>query len=290
MISLIYNYSSSVSTEPLYLQKCISEAGGTSHLWADNSISTFDIFDSVKPDVFICHFAGFTSDMLKYLSRNKNISIVLNITGATEQNIQEIEQVFSSNNVTCPFLFTNAHKSIFNIKTKRELIEMLPALDVFLPKLTPPTFNTEKCYIATHKSDLLSRFVKNDDHQSYHLISMGEAEGFDMQLSIKDLVSFFDKYTTCNIVGSVDFVMSQIFYEASFRSKSISLRVSNEDHEKIDNIFKSLFTEEEGVNIGDVVRKQLKTKHNCFNRASQLVRALKDEELAKKIGKMGDSL
>ena len=290
MISLVYNYSSSISTEPLYLQKCITEAGGKSHLWADSSISTFDIFDSIKPDVFICHFSRFTTDMLKYLSNNKNISIVLNITGAADEHIQSIEQAFDSNNISCPFFFTNTHKLITTTNTKRELKYILPGIDVFLPKLTPPMFNADACYIATEKSDSLSKFIQEDNKESYHLISMGNSEDFDIMLNIKDLVSFFDKYKVCNLVGSIDFVMSQLFYEASFRSKGISLRVSNEDHDKIDKVFKSLFVEEEGKNIGDVVRQQLKHNHNCFNRTSQLARALKDEELASKIDKVGNSL
>jgi len=290
MISLVYNYSSSISTEPLYLQKCITEAGGKSHLWADSSISTFDIFDSINPDVFICHFSRFTTDMLKYLSNNKNTSIVLNITGAADEHIQAIDQAFDSNNITCPFFFTNAHKLIKTVNTKRELKYILPGIDVFLPKLTPPLFNTDTCYIATEKSDLLSKFIEDDNQESYHLISVHNGEGFDIQLTIKDLVSFFDKYKVCNLVGGIDFVMSQMFYEASFRSKGISLRVSNEDHDNIDNLFKSLFVEEEGKNIGDVVRQQLKRDHTCFNRTSQLIRALRDEELASKIDKIGNSL
>ena len=148
MISLVYNYSSNVSTEPLYLQKCITEAGGTSHLWADHSISTFDIFDSIKPDVFICHFSRFTTDMLKYLSNNKNISIVLNITGAADEHIQSIEQAFDVNNISCPFFFTNTHKLIKTVNTKREIKCILPSIDVFLPKLTPPLFNADACYIC----------------------------------------------------------------------------------------------------------------------------------------------
>jgi len=290
MITLFYNYSASISTEPLYLHKCISEAGGTSHMWADPAISAFDIFDSIKPDVFVCHFSRLTTDMFKYLSNNKNISIVLNITGATDQHIQSIEQAFDANNISCPFFFTNAHELIGTVNTKKELKYILPGIDVFLPKLTPPAFNADACYIAAEKSDLLSTFIKDDAKESYHLISLANGEDFDIHLKITDLVSFFDKYKVCNLVGDAHFVMSQLFYEASFRSNGISLRVSDDDHNKIDKMFKSLFFEEEGKNVGDVVRQQLKSKHSCFNRASQLVKALKDEELASKIDKIGNSL
>jgi hypothetical protein len=290
MITLVYNYSSSISTEPLYLQRCITEAGGEAHLWADNSISTFDIFDSIKPDVFICHFSRFTSDMLKYLSNNKNTSIVLNITGATSDQARLIEQSFDSNNISCPFLFTNTHDLINSVDTKRELKYVLPGVDVFLPKKPAPSFDVEACYIAREKSELLSKFIQDDNKESYHLISVHDKEGFDIQLTVKDLISLLDNYRTCNIVGSIDFVMSQLFYEVSLRGKGISLRVSNEDYAKISEMFKSLFVQEEGSNIADVVRKQIKAKHNCFNRASQLVQSLKNKELANKIDKIGNSL
>jgi len=290
MITLVHNYTSNVSTEALYFQKCISEAGGTAHLWADPSVSTFDIFDSVKPDVFISHFSKFTMDMLKYLSNNKNISIILNVAGATNEHIQSIEQAFDSNNVSCPFLFTNTHEVITKVQTKRELKYILPSVDVFLPKLTPPLFHADACYIATEKSDLLSQSVQEDNKESYHLISLANAESFDIRLNITDMVSFFDRYEVCNLVGNIDFVMSQLFYEASLRSKGIALRVNDQDRDKINNLFKLLFIEQEGEDIGNVVRKQIKTKHNCFNRTSELVRYLKNEELSNKINKIGNSL
>ena len=290
MNTLIYNYSSNYSSEALYLQRCIKEAGGTSHLWADKSISTFDIFDSIQPDIFICHFSAFTTDMLKYLSNNKNVSVILNITGATNDHIQSVEHAFDANNIRCPFLFTNTHELIKTVNTKRPLKYILPGVDLFLPQLTPPPFDVDACYIATEKSDLLSKFIKDDNKASYHLISIDDKEGFDVQLNIKDLISFFDKYKICNIVGSIDFVMSQVFYEASLRSKGISLRVNDEDHSKITKMFESLFVQEEGKDIGSVVRQQLKYKHSCFNRTSQLVRELKDNALATKIENMSDSL
>ena len=167
---------------------------------------------------------------------------------------------------------------------------ILPGVDLFLPQLTPPPFDVDACYIATEKSDLLSKFIKDDNKASYHLISVDDKEGFDVQLNIKDLISFFDKYKICNIVGNIDFVMSQVFYEASLRSKGISLRVNDQDHSKITKMFESLFAQEEGKDIGSVVRQQLKYKHSCFNRTSQLVRELKDNALATKIENMSDSL
>ena len=91
MKMLIQNYSSGLSTEAMYFNQCLREGGLESHMWADGQISAFDIFDAVKPDIFISHYKFITTDIIKYLKQAKNIPMVLNVTGTNEQEIQQIE-------------------------------------------------------------------------------------------------------------------------------------------------------------------------------------------------------
>ena len=75
MKTLIQNYTSALSTEPMYINKCLNECGGQSVLWSDPSVSAFDAFDHSSPDLFITHYKFLTNDVVKYLSQNKKIQI-----------------------------------------------------------------------------------------------------------------------------------------------------------------------------------------------------------------------
>ena len=93
MKTLIQNYTSSISTEPMYIERCLLECGQEAQLWANPGLSAFDAFDSSNPDLFITHYSFLTQDIVKYLSSKRNISMALNITGAGKQEIEKIEQI-----------------------------------------------------------------------------------------------------------------------------------------------------------------------------------------------------
>ena len=50
---LFHNYSSSTSTEPLYLHNALQKCGVESVIWGDPNMSAYDVFDTTKPDVFV---------------------------------------------------------------------------------------------------------------------------------------------------------------------------------------------------------------------------------------------
>ncbi len=115
---LTQNYSSHYTTEPFYLTECFKRVGVDAHLWADSNVSAFDMFDTVNPDVFVGHFAYLTEDVVKYLSQNKNIKPVINVTGTNQQQLKGITDTFMSMGLESPILFSNnfvhSHGDAFN--------------------------------------------------------------------------------------------------------------------------------------------------------------------------------
>ena len=79
MKTLIHNYSSGLSTEPMYFNQCLTECGVESHLWGDPNVSAFDMFDAINPEIFISHYRFLTNDIIKYIRQNNKIEMILNM-------------------------------------------------------------------------------------------------------------------------------------------------------------------------------------------------------------------
>lgn len=289
MKCLIQNYSTRLSTEAMYFHTSLKHAGCESNLWADASISAYDIFDSFKPDVFICHFMYITDDIIKYLSSHKQITMVVNITGCDDNSLKIVEETLLSAGVNCKLLFTNTHGNIKMYKTdKIKIANIMPGLDVFLPTGELPLYQVGAGIITFDRSPLVEDVIKNRD--SYHLISVGESgEGFDFHLNLKDLVSIYDKYEEIFLVGDISFVLSQLFFEATYRSKTITLKVPKEQQSIADNTVSSLFKHVKDVDLQSLIKAQILSKHNCFNRTSRLAKLIGDETLSNKLREMGES-
>ena len=110
---LIEDYSSIYSTEAKYLSKCLGKLEGSdSFLWNQSTVSVFDMFDKVKPDVFLTHYQNLSTDVIKYLRQSKHpITVVLNITGATQEQAEQLKGVLEG--IDCPFVFTNNPSDVY---------------------------------------------------------------------------------------------------------------------------------------------------------------------------------
>ena len=291
MKTLIQNYSSGLSTEPMYFNGCLSECGLESHLWADPNISAFDIFDSVVPDIFICHYKFLTNDIIKYLSQNKKIQVILNVTGANDDELNIVEQIYEANQIKTPFIFTNQYDFIAHPKPKKiKLVNIMPAADLFLPPSPLPDFEIDLAVISTGLNDIIKAAVKNKD--VYHLLLLGkEDENFDLPVDIKSMTSLYSRYKEIILVDNINIVSSQILFDASLKSRKLSIRVRGEEQEMLDKLLATLFhAEPEAKDAGEIIRNQIKRKHTCFNRTARLTRLLKTEEASRKLQSMSEQL
>ncbi len=292
MKTLIQNYTSALSTEPMYIHRCLSECGYEAFLWSNPQMSAYDIFDMHQPDLFITHYKFLTNDILKYLSKKKQIKMVLNISGASQSEIDVIENIAKAKNVNIPFVFTNLYESNNNVKTKNiKCINLYPAADIFLASVPTPDYNLQACVISIQKNDLMTEAIK--DKETYHILSLNpeSSDYADMSLDIAGLSSFYHRYDEVILADDINLVTSQILFDSILKSKRVILKVSENQQQLLDSILAKLFIEDNSKSdISDLIRGQIKRKHNCFKRTARLFRALKMEDISRKMREMSDKL
>lgn len=291
MKTLFQNYSSGLSTEPMYLNQSLAQCGLESHLWSDGNISAFDMFDSINPDIFISHYKFLTNDIIKYLSQNKKIEMILNVTGANNQELESIEQLYDQHHIKTPFIFTNLYDFAHNLKPKKiKLVNILPAADIYLPALPAPDFEITLAIVSSNNNSIIENTVKNK--KVYHLLSLGkENEDFDLPVDLKSMAGLYNRYKEIMLIDDINIVTSQIFFEASLKAKKLSVKVTQDQQPILDKILATLFhAENDTKDVGEIVRNQIKRKHTCINRTSRFMRFLKNEEVAKKLQHISEQL
>jgi len=291
MKTLIHNYSSTLSTEPMYFSKCLEMAGLEPAFWANPSVSAFDMFDATLPDVFISHFAYLTQDIVKYLNQsNRNIEVVLNVSGCNEQQLEMIDSLASDKKLKIPFVFSNMPENIIQPKTKTiKSVNILPAVDIFVPAGGLPDYNIDVGILYTQPSDLLEQYIKDKDN--YHLLCLGDSKEADLNVTIQSLRSLYPKYKEVVLLGGIGDVYSQVMLETMMFSNKATIKVPQEQEEVLGRIFQSLFSDDNSSeDMSEIVKAQLKRKHTCVSRVARLCRFLKNEEGATKLEKIRDQL
>jgi len=276
----------------MYLARCLEVVGQDVYLWNDPNMSAFDIFDSFKPDVFLSHYQFLTEDQIKYLSRNKNIQCILNVTGVDSPILTNIENAFRENGVNCPFVFTNAHTVLPQPKAdKLKVHSILPGVDVFLAHEEIANFKLDVGVIATEPSKEIEEYVSNKD--TYHLLKLTVSperdKNFDIPVNIMSLRSLYSHYKEILFATGMNLVFSQIFYEAIGHADKVTFKLMDEEEELWNKYLLSLFKEEEG-DISDVLKGQIFSRHTCVRRAARFCRYLKDSETKSKLEKLDREL
>ena len=285
---LIQNYTSVLTTEPMYLNECFLKSGAiNSSIWNTNSTSTFDALDSFSPDVLLCHYtAPVLNDIFKYLSENKKMELIINITGAQEGHVQILENLIEKNLINCPFFVSNLHDKIYSVKSKKKILNLLPGVDLFLPKQNVPSYKLQAAILSNNK-DLAEKAIQK--FETYHKIGIGvQDEYFDFNASAANMTSLYDRYEKIILAADLPVAFSQLFFDAVYKSGKLVLRTN--DEQKSGQILADLFdANEEDEDIATSVKNQIKFKHTCFNRAERLARALKLENAAKILKKITDT-
>lgn len=291
---LIQNYTSPLTTEPMYLDACFNKTSSMqSRLWS-NEVSTFDIMDMYKPDYVLCHYKFMSNDLIKYLSNNDKHKLLLNITGCDESTLNTIESILKSNKVTCE-LFINSFPD--EIPTARSIsiktVNLLPGVDLFLTENDNFTFNLDAGIISTSKKELVEKEASK--YRTYHKIKFVgaiENDDFDISGSVPNLVNLYGKYDNFVIADDAHFTFSQLFFDSAFRAKRVILKPPSEQQELVEKILASLFhyQDNKDIDIAKATKAQIKSKHTCFNRASRLARLLKNETASSELLKMSEAL
>mgnify|MGYP003116986923 CR=1 FL=1 len=291
MTTLIQNYSSALSTEAMYIQRCLAEVGEASFLWSDPNASAFDTFDYIKPNLFITHFKYLTKDMVKYLSANKNISMALNVSGAQQEEIDMIESMVNDSKVDVPLLFTNEYGKRLSVKSLK-LEGVYPAADIFIPRMPTPNYEMDTCIFSLTNNELVKEVAGKEDN--YHIASLHpqDQSGYaDMHIDVTSAVSFYEKYKKIVLADDVNIVTSQLLFDSLLRCQSINIKVGEGQQSELDKILGTLFVESsEDGDLGQILKNQVRTRHNCFRRAARLLRLLKSQEVSSKLERAGEKI
>lgn len=265
---LITDYTSDHSTEPLYFNTIFNYIDCQSTLWPLN-VSTFDIFDIVKPDMHITHHTRLSRDLAIYLNQNKNIDLVINVTGMTQENLISLEDAFKEYDIKPALYFVNYydHKLKSN---KTNITTVLHGADIFLGK-------EDQQYLIDYGVLVDSKQDIKPIGETYHYITSNNniENDADIFLPVGRLSHVYNNYK--NIVFRYfNREIPQSFFDASLNSNNVYFDV--DDRSILDDNLKKLLGDGEFCNLknkdsGNVTEK-IKQKHTCLHRLKSLLSQL----------------
>lgn len=277
---LFQNYANDLSTEAMYLSRALGMAGVETELWSDANISAYDILDSYKPDVVLTDFRYLTNDVVKYLSQGGSPELVLNVTGASEDDCKKIEEL--SDPIKIRMVFTNAvHKKEKFKKLKLEGI--YPAADIFMQR-RPIQPALPLGILNDGDPECVAKAV--GEHKTYHLLSLQDGDYSDHRVNVSSLHEVYCLYERFVITGKSDLVNSQAFFDSCLACHKVDILPEKKSETQFYTGFlKSVFSEpkEDVEDLGEQLKKQIVAKHTPFNRAERLMRLLKNDQAVRSL-------
>ena len=272
---LFQNYTNPITTEPRYMSHAMKMAGLESEVWDDQSVSVYDILDSYKPDVLVAHFRTISNAIVQYLKDENGPDLVLNVTGATAAQLDMTKDL--AKDIKVPLLFSNGDVQRcegLNIKG------IYPAADVFL-SYPPQEAKIPLGVVGVELEDSIAKACEDKD--VYHLISIGEADNFDINANVMSLHELYSFYNKIILSGPCEVITSQLFFDACLFARDIEVLPSEGHQEQFDKFLSRVFSEPKDSDVGvfQEIQKQIQQRHTPFNRAERLLRCLKDDDSAR---------
>jgi hypothetical protein len=285
---LIQDYSSPNSTEPMYLCQSFNSVGIQASLWNSDRMSAYDVFDSFQPNLFVAHFTKITSDCVKYLAQNQHIKSIINMTGAQQNHVEQLDDLLRKTGLNCQFIFTSTPKKMNKLKSSVvEVVELLAAADIFAaatqPK--PEDFNVENCVITNY--DSRSRLSSQLDGTSHHFISNSAelTEQLDITAPELNLQALYPNYKNV-IISRDDQVIPQSLFSSIYHGANVFYKGKYETQAKVvmdslQNIYRGI---EGCFELGESfshkkIREETVRKHTCFNRTQKICAKLEWQEI-----------
>jgi hypothetical protein len=273
MKALVNNYSSFSTTEPLYFNTALNTVQCESTLWP-NGVSTFDIFDMVRPDIHITHHKYISNDLIIYLKDTQSKpEIIINITGLNQDQLNRFESFFVENNIVPALYFVN-HYDHNLVSKKTNIISLLHGADVFLGSKDP-------FYDIDYGIIIQSKEQAKSIGDTYHFITYDDkcSQSADLFFSIDQLASMYTNYK--NIVFRFfNGIIPQAFFDACIRNNNVFFDIEN--REILDNHLIKIFGEDGACNMQNKNRynivEKIKQKHTCLHRTKSLLSQLPCKE------------
>jgi len=276
---LIQDYSSPDTTEPMYLCQSFNTVGIQSVLWNSDQSSAYDTFDSFLPNLFIAHFQRITSDCIKYLSQNRHITTILNMTGAQQQHIEQLEGLIRDTNINVGFAFTSSPKEINKLNSSSvKIIDLPAAVDLFAAtgEAVAPPYEIDHAVVSNYDArSVLSSKLKGISH---HFLSTSSelTDSLDITAPEINLQSLYSRYKNV-IVSRNDQVIPQSLFSAVYKGAKVVYSGRYETQASI--VMEALQNMYRGVKgcfdmnadfDQQKVREYTIEKHTCFNRTQKI--------------------
>lgn len=271
---LVQNYSSEYSTQALYLSRCLNEQEEYSSVLWNNSCSLYDIMDKEKPDYFITSAFMLSKDFVYYVNSSnfvpRDIKLLLNIDGVSQDVVNSLENSLVSNNIKCPFFFSNNH----NIKTNKiRLVNINNAYDVYLSQKSTIQYNIGKAIIINSKEQA----TKYDG--SYHILAINNdlSEVADIVLPESRLCALYHNYD--EIIVHIEDIVPQAFFNAIMYGNKVYYKSSNKE---VKTSIEKLLRTDASLDYDDAnrqtdfseIKKTVKERHSSYNRVKTLLSQL----------------
>ena len=291
---LIQNYARNSFTEPLYICETINKTKGSECTMWSNDASAFDIFDIVQPEVFFTHYSILDNDTLKYLSKNKKTSLVLNVTGAHQDHINMLEDIISTKKINCPLLFTNQPSKLKTLLQKKtKLVSVMHGADLFLANQNPQgaDYSIETAILTNHKPK------GGADFDTYHILSHEEelAEDVDLVAPAMHMFSLYRNYKRVIVTHDSKYVPQSFFDAILYGHNAYYFCSDSTQADKMKEVIGSLFPEPTCGNLfwggsneteDGSARSVLLNKHTCLHRTKRLFQQLKCADVAKDVDEL----
>lgn len=248
---LVDNYLSNEHTQPLYFYESLRNIEGIESFYWPQRSSAYDVFDDVKPDIFIssvnCEY-----EKVHYLERS-DMSHVINTDGG--ELIQNLKDALGKN--TTYISFSN----------KPECKRIMHCADTNLLRNTDSIdFNIPTAYFVTKESNV-------DDKGSYHKISCN-FDKVDVMLPEYQLFTLYRHYD--KIIFRDIKAFNQSFFDALLVCDNVYYENVDDSLDEISNkIFKQVLNIKNKDNVDmSAVRDHVLEKHTCVNRTKSLLSQL----------------
>ena len=297
---LIQNYTTNSTTEPLYISECVNSVDGCEAAVWNKNVSAYDMFDIVEPDLFITHLSLLTPDIIKYLSQNKSISAIFNVTMVEQMHVDQLDSMVSENKIQCPFFFTNQPKILNRLRQKNiKLVSIMHGADIFLSQQQPVGFDYDIELGIVSNYEVGDRFKDLvDNFNSYHYLTQNTklTEGFDISIPVMQMYSLWNKYRKI-VITMDDMYLPQSFFDAIvygndvfYHPKYGSMKGKmNSNLQSMLGISQSLSCSFEQIVSGQDhsdVKKKILDRHTCAHRVKRMFSQLNCSEIERGLSNM----
>lgn len=263
---LISDYSTPWHTEPYYFNAGLNLVGQESNI-LNHNVSMYDNFDRFTPDIYITHISQLSKDVIRYITENKKIKLLINTNFANPDLVKKNDEYLISSKIDYSFFGNNSPDNM------TKYVKILFGADIFLNR-QKKQYNISKLIFIESKNQI----EKLDGTYHYTATNQEMIENVDIIFPSTTLSLLFNSYDEIIFKGS-SYIGSQVAFDAIYSGTKVIFDTKEaKDLDKIDEIFKK-----------QKLLTSVKNKHTCLHRLKSLMSQVSCEDIAQKVeNKIGE--